>query len=142
MDLTPQEPAEGIALVHKGSEFQTYRVECSCGSDDDAIMFEVEGSEWQDISVTHYTTQKTPWWQDPFKKNKSYNIKNEFLFNLVYYTTGFLNALSHRLKVTWSVWAKGYVEYQSTTILTKQQALNYASTLQQAIKELDQYNVK
>ena len=139
MDLKPQEPAQGISLIHKGPDFATYRVDCNCGNDDDSIIFEVEVTDWQEIEVSHYTTQKTPWWSDPFKQNQSFDIKNELLYNIVYSLKGFLNAIAHRLKVTYSVWVKGYVKYESTTILTQQQALNYSATLQKAVQDVEDF---
>ena len=136
MDLTPQTPAEGIMQTINYPDCKIYKVECNCGGTDDAITFSVE-KDHGEVVVHTFTTQKTSWWQDPFHQRKSYDIKNELLFQLNYYLRGFLNALAHRLTITWNVWIKGYVEYQQTTIMTKQQALNYASILQQAIAEIE-----
>ena len=137
MVMKPQEPAEGISQQFSTPDFKCYRVDCSCGNPDDSIDFVVEVDDWQDIVVSHCTTQQTKWWEDNFDKRAAYNIKNEMLYNFVYYAKSFLNSLYHRMKVTWTVWTRGKVEYSSTVILTKQQALNYSEALRNAIIEVE-----
>lgn len=61
------------------------------------------------VSVTTYTQQKTKWWE--------------------------LN----RWQVIWRLLTKGYVEYEASIIMTKQQAINYASVLQSAVKDVDTF---
>ena len=61
------------------------------------------------VTVTTYTTQKTKWWE--------------------------LN----RFKIIWILLTKGYVEYESNIIMSKQQALNYAETLKKSIKDVEQF---
>ena len=139
MDLTPQTPAEGIMQTHNLPGFETYRVECSCGNEDDAIVFTVEETHGE-VIVETYTTQKTSWWDDPFRQHKSYEIENPWLFELNYYVRGFLNALSHRLKVTWAVWIRGHVKYSQSTIMTPQQAINYAHTILKAVENVRKAN--
>lgn len=135
MDLKPQEPALGIMQTQNAPEFKMYHVECSCGNSDDAIDFTVEENAGE-VTVQTFTTQKTAWWQDPFKQRKSYEIDNEFLYQLNYYARGFLNAMAHRLRITWDVWVYGYVKYSQSTIMTPQQALNYSDTLRQAVENV------
>lgn len=135
MDLKPQEPAEGILKISDASDFKQYHVECNCGNSDDAIDFIVSETHGE-VVVETYTTQKTPWWEDPFRQRKSYEIENEFLYQLNYYVRGFLNATAHRLRITWDVWIHGYVKYSQSTIMTTQQALNYSNTLRQAVENV------
>lgn len=61
------------------------------------------------ISVTTYTQQKTKWSE--------------------------LN----RWQVIWRLLTKGYVEYEASIIMSKQQALNYANVLQLAIKDVEEF---
>ena len=61
------------------------------------------------VSVTTYTQQKTKWWE--------------------------LN----RFKIIWTLLTKGYVEYEASIIMSKQQALNYANVLQSAIVDVEQF---
>lgn len=135
MDLKPQEPAVGIMQTHNSPDFKMYHVECSCGNSDDAIDFTVE-EDAGEVIVQTFTVQKTAWWKDPFQQRKSYEIENEFLYQLNYYVRGFLNAMAHRLRITWDVWVHGYVRYSQSTIMTPQQALNYSDTLRQAVKNV------
>ncbi len=58
------------------------------------------------ITVTTYTKQKTNWW------NKT------------------------RWHHMWTLLTKGYIEVEGDTILSEQQALNYAETLKTAIKDV------
>lgn len=138
MDLTPQTPAAGIMQTYMSPDFESYRIECSCGSADDAIELVVEETHGEVIVSTH-TRQKTSWWSDPFQQSKSYDINNELLFQINYYVRGFLNALSHRLRVTWAVWIRGHVDYSQSTVMTPQQALNYSEVLRQAVERVTQH---
>lgn len=61
------------------------------------------------ISVTTYTKQKTKWWS--------------------------LN----RFQIIWTLLTKGYVEYEATIIMSKQQAFNYASVLNSAVKDVEEF---
>jgi hypothetical protein len=138
VDLKPQEPAEGITRDRKYPGFESYRIPCSCGSSDDDIQIIVE-EEYGEVSIQTYTLQKTDWWSDRFNKQKSYAIKNEFLFQLNYYARSFLNSLWYRLRVTWDVWVRGHVEYYQTAILTPQQALNLSEALKKSIKRVSMH---
>lgn len=138
--ITPQQPAEGIMITYRSirDDMICYKVDCTCGNEDDAIDFYVEvDSDIGTITVHTETTQKTDWWSDPANQNVAYAVDNEFLFELNYIVRGWINGLIHRLKWTWRLWVDGYLRYQSYTIMTKQQALNYAKTLEAAIEELE-----
>ena len=63
-------------------------------------------SEDSGVTVTTYTQQKTKWWS--------------------------LN----RFQIIWKLLTKGYIEYEASIIMTPQQALNYATTLQSAVKDV------
>ena len=59
------------------------------------------------VTVTTYTQQKTKWWE----------------FN--------------RFKIIWRLLTKGYVEYEASIIMTKQQAHNYAGVLESASQDVE-----
>jgi len=61
------------------------------------------------VTVTTYTQQKTKFWK----------------FN--------------RFQIIWTLLTKGYIEYEASIIMNKQQALNYATVLQLAIKDVDAF---
>lgn len=61
------------------------------------------------VVVTTYTTQKTNFWS--------------------------LN----RFQLIWTLLTQGYVEYEASICMSKQQALNYATVLQSAIKDVEEF---
>ena len=65
-----------------------------------------------DITVTIYTTGKTNYWS----KTRWYHI--------------------------WTLLTKGYIDTESTVCLSKQQALNYAETLKNAIVDVDTFRTE
>jgi len=65
-----------------------------------------------DVTVTTFTHQKSKWWS----------------FN--------------RFQLIWTLLTKGYVEYEASIIMSKQQALNYAETLKSAIKDIEPAEVQ
>ena len=44
-----------------------------------------------------------------------------------------------RLKTIWTLLTKGYIEYEACTIMSQQQALNYADTIRSAVKDVEQF---
>lgn len=119
-----QQPAEGILLHRDFGDAKFYSVACNCGNPDDEIKFEVEAED-TGITVHVWTTVKTPWWE------KSWNSDS--------WIAGLINGLSHRISMTWRLWTRGYLENESWTILTRQQALNFSETLKKAITDVDTF---
>jgi hypothetical protein len=117
MDLNYQKPAEGILLQKDFGNCRFYNIPCDCGNPEHNITLEIEADE-TGISVRHYVKVKTDWWTMP----TSYRWLNDFI---------------HRCKLTWNVWINGYLEYEATTIMSEQQAFNYACTITQAIREVE-----
>jgi len=64
------------------------------------------------ITITIYTQQKTKWWEQ------------------------------NRWQTIWRLLTKGYVERESTLIMSEQQALNYAETLKSAVKDVKEFRSK
>lgn len=134
--MTPQTPAEGITLTRDFGDSKFYSIECSCGNPDDAIEFYVElDDDMMDVTVNTTTTQKTDYWTAKFNAPRRANA-----FVSGCYT--FANALWTRLRLTKNIWIDGYVKYSSYTIMSKQQALNYAETLKTAIAEVESHKVE
>ena len=65
-DLKPQIPAEGIMKTSDWGNSKMYKIQCTCGNDDDSIEFMVEADDLDMITVTTFTTQKTAYWEYPF----------------------------------------------------------------------------
>jgi len=61
------------------------------------------------VTVTTYTTQKTNFWS------------------------------MNRFQLVWTLLTKGYVEYEASLCMSKQQALNYASVLQSAVNDVEEF---
>lgn len=134
-----EKPAEGILKRNDFGDSKFYHVSCSCGNGDDSIEFEVEADE-MGVVVNTWTTQKTNFWAEAVPSRYDIDDPWHQEFNLA--TTNIVNGFVRRCKLTWEIWFKGYVKYQSTTIMTEQQALNYAETLKSAIKDVQEFRKK
>ena len=132
----PQTPAEGIMKTGEFGHSKFYKVVCSCGQPDHDINFEVEATDI-DVSVNTYITVKTDYWSESVKKR--YDIDNPYLQELDWTLKDGVNGLITRLKLTWTVWIKGYIKTESTIAMTEQQALNYAETLKSAIQDVKDF---
>lgn len=132
-----QTPAEGIMKTHEFQDSFSYRVSCTCGNPDDTCEIFIEKDEASDeFIITFSTTQKTHWWKT-LCDWEIHKINNPLLYWIANTTQSLINGLHQRLKITYSVWIKGYVEYQSSTIISKQTALNFAEALKNTVLEID-----
>ena len=109
MKLAPQQPAEGILKQSDWGDAKSYRVACECTDANHSHDLWVEADDTNSISVTIYTTTKSKWWK--------------------------LN----RWQTMWTLLTRGYVECETSLILTQQQALNYAETLRSAVKDVEEF---
>ncbi len=134
--MKAQQPAEGILKTSDFGDSKFYKVVCGCGQDDHSIDFEVEAAE-TGITVNTYVTVKTDYWSESIKKR--YDIDNPYLQELDWTLKDIWNGLITRLKITWTVWTKGYVKTETTIAMTEQQALNYAETLKSAIQDVKNF---
>jgi hypothetical protein len=64
------------------------------------------------VFVTTYTKQKTNWWS------------------------------KNRWQIIWQLLTTGYVKYEASIIMSEQQALDYARTLETAVDAVKQFHVK
>lgn len=137
--MKAQTPAEGITKTGDFGDSKFYKVVCGCGQPDHEINFEVEASE-TGINVNTYITAKTDYWTESLKKR--YDIDNPYLQELDWAIKDIWNGLITRLKLTWTIWTKGYVKMESTIAMTEQQTFNYAETLKSAIADVKDFNNK
>jgi hypothetical protein len=135
--LKAQTPAEGIMKTSDFGDSKFYKVVCSCGQSDHEINFEVEAAE-TGINVNTYVTVKTDYWTESLKKR--FDIDNPYLQELDWAIKDIWNGLITRLKLTWTIWTKGYVKVESTIAMTEQQAYNYSETLKLAIADVKDFN--
>lgn len=134
--MTPETPAQGILKTHDWGNSKWYLVFCDCGSDDHALRFEVEADD-TGVTVTTYTTQKTNYWEEPVQVR--YDIERTWMQELHLFWTGLVNGLWRKVSMTWQIWIRGYVQYESVTAMNEQVALNYAHVLQTAINDVKSF---
>jgi hypothetical protein len=135
-DPNTQVPAEGIMKTSDFGDSKFYKVVCGCGQDDHSIDFEVEAAE-TGVNVNTFVTVKTDYWSESIKKR--YDIDNPYLQELDWALKDIWNGLIIRLKLTWTIWTKGYVKTESTIAMSEQQALNYAETIKSAIQDVKNF---
>lgn len=129
-------PAEGILKTNDFGESKWYKVVCGCGQPDHNIDFEIEADECG-VNVNTYVTVKTDYWTDTVKKR--YDIDNPYLQELDWALKDIVNGFITRVKLTWAIWFRGYVKTETTITMSEQQALNYAETLKQAMKDVKSF---
>lgn len=131
-----QIPAEGILKTHEWGDSRVYKVTCGCEQPDHEHNVWVEADE-SSVNVNVYLTVKTDCWSESAKPK--YNIDNIWLQEFDFFWKGLYNGLVRKLKLTKSIWVKGYVDYETTITMTEQQAFNYAETLKSAIKDVEAF---
>ena len=134
--MKAEKPAEGILKVNDFGNSKWYQVVCGCGQPDHSLTVEVEAEE-TGVNVNTYVTVKTDYWSDTFKTR--HDIENVWLQEFDSAWKNIANGLITRLKLTWSIWTKGYIQCESTIAMSEQQALNYAETLKSAIKDVQDF---
>lgn len=137
--MKAQTPAVGIMKTGEYGDSKFYKVACSCGDPNHDINFEVEADE-TGVNVNSYITAKSDYWSQVVKKR--YDIDNPWLQEWDWFWKDAINGLFTRLKLTWTIWTKGYVKTEATMAMTEQQALNYAETLKSAIVDVKDFRSK
>ena len=129
-------PALGIMQTGEYGDSKFYKVVCGCGQPDHDIDFEVEAAD-TGVKVNTYVTVKTDAWSQTVEKR--YDIDSPWLQEWDWFWKDLINGFVTRLKLTWAVWFKGYVQAESTIAMSEQQALNYAETIKSAIKDVKDF---
>jgi hypothetical protein len=131
--MKPQTPAEGILKTNDYGDSKWYQVVCGCGQPDHTVTVEVEADD-SGVSVNTYATVKTDYWTESVKKR--YDIDSPWLQEWDWFWKDLVNGFFTRLRLTWDIWIKGYVRAETTTLMSEQQAINYAHTLTSAVKDV------
>ena len=134
--MKAETPAQGIMKTNDFGDSKFYKVVCGCGQPDHDIDFEVEAAD-TGVNVNTYVTAKTDYWSEAVKKR--YDIDNPWQQEFDWFWKDLWNGLVTRLKLTRTVWTKGYVQCETTIAMSEQQALNYAETLKSAIKDVKDF---
>jgi hypothetical protein len=132
--MIAEKPAEGILKRSDYGNSKWYQVVCGCGQDHHDHTVEVEADE-TGVTVNIYATPKTDYWTETFKKR--YDIDSIYWQEVDWFWKDVINGLITRLKVTWEIWTTGTVTTQTTIAMSKQQALNYANTLNSAVVDVE-----
>ncbi len=134
--MKKQTPAEGILQTNDFGNSKWYQVVCGCGQPDHTLTVEVEAEE-TGVNVNTYVTAKTDYWTESIKKR--YDIESPYLQELDWALKDIWNGFITRIKLTWTVWTKGYVQCETTITMSEQQALNYAETIKSAIQDVKDF---
>ena len=134
--MKKETPAEGIMMTGNYGDSKFYKVVCGCGQSDHDIDFEVEATD-TDINVNTYIIAKTDYWTEAVKKR--YDIDSPWLQEWDWFWKDIINGIFTRLKLTWTIWTKGYVQTESTIAMSEQQALNYAEAIKSAIQDVKDF---
>jgi hypothetical protein len=134
--MKPQSTALGIMQTGEYGDSKFYKVVCGCGQPDHDIDFEVEAEE-TGVNVNTYITAKTDYWTEAVEKR--YDIDSPWQQEWDWFWKDLVNGFVTRVKLTWTVWTKGYVQVESTIAMSEQQALNYAETIKSAIQDVKNF---
>ncbi len=134
--MKPETPAQGIMMTGDYGNSKFYKVVCGCGQPDHDLDFDVEAED-VGVTVNTYVTAKTDYWTESIKKR--YDIDSPYLQELDWALKDIWNGFVTRIKLTWTVWTKGYVRAETTIVMSEQQALNYAETLKSAIQDVKDF---
>jgi hypothetical protein len=137
--MKAQAPALGIMKTGEFGDSKFYKVVCGCGQSDHDIDFEVEAAD-TGVNVNTYVTVKSNYWTESVKKR--YDIDSPWLQEWDWFWKDLVNGVVTRVKLTWTVWTKGYVQTESTIAMSEQQALNYAETLKSAVNDVKEFSRK
>lgn len=134
--MKAEKPAEGILKTNDFGNSKWYHIVCGCGQPDHSLTVEVEAEE-TGVNVNTYARVKTDYWSETFKKR--YDIENNIIQNLDWFWKDIVNGLIRRVSLTWSVWIKGYLDCETTVLMSKQQALNFSKTIESAIADVEEF---
>ena len=129
-------PAEGIMKTGEFGDSKFYKVVCSCGQPDHDVNFEVEADE-TGVNVNTYVIAKSDYWSETFVRR--FDIDSTWLQEWDWFWKDLINDVVRRVKLTWRIWTRGYVQTETTIAMTEQQALNYAETLKKAIQDVKDF---
>jgi hypothetical protein len=135
--MKAEKPAQGISKKAEFDDAVWYEVDCVCGSPHHYHSVWIErDSETQLITVDITTEVTTDFWTQtvPERVGKINLPVVSWAWQTVAYA---VNETVRRAKIIARVLFKGYIKYDSTVMLTKQQAYNYAKALENAVKELE-----
>ena len=133
--MKAQIPAQGIMSTGDHADSKFYEISCACGQPDHNHSVQVEADAYG-VSVNIWTTESTDSWSEFYKYE---HVDNDYLYMITRVFKNTVNGFIRRVWLTWRIWVKGYVQYQVTTTMNEQEALNYAEALKSAIDDMKQF---
>ena len=112
--MNSQLPAVGILLSCQFDNAACYHIECDCSDSEHAVKMWIESESDHEvnlITLKFYINTWTPFWESGF----------------------------NRIKTAWKVLTTGFHQQQHCMILSKQSALNLASTISTKVNEIENY---
>ena len=134
--MEAQTPAEGILLHRAYGDAKSYEVQCECGCGEHTHHVWVEADD-SGVSVQTFVELKTDWWTENVEKR--YDIDNDMLQWYDWFWKGVWNSLCTRVRLTKDIWLHGYVKYEATICMGRQQALNYSEVLKSAVADVEEF---
>lgn len=134
-ELKPQTPAEGILKWHDHGHSQFFHVDCQCGTPEHSMVFEVEvDREFEQVAMTTFVEVFVPTWKEKFHfYDDDYNSWWKYDFKY------WVNNIFNRLTLIKRAIFNDTVGMDVSIIMSEQQAINYANTILQSVKEVQQY---
>ena len=135
--MKAEKPAQGISKKAEFDEAVWYEVDCECGSNNHYHSFWVERDPETKLVTVEITTEATTDFWTQTVPERVNNLESPFvswIWQTVAYT---VNETVRRAKLITGILVKGHITYDSTVLLTKQQAYNYAKALERAVMDLD-----
>ena len=135
--MKAETPAQGISKKQAFDDAVWYEVHCECGDPDHYHSIWVESDNDPKLITVYISTESTTdFWTQTVPEHIE-KIDSPFV-SWVWQTISYaINETVRRARLITRILFKGYAKYESTVILTKQQAYNYSKALENAVKDLD-----
>jgi len=135
--MKAEQPAQGISKKAEFHEAVWYEVDCECGSHNHYHSLWVERDPETKLVTVEITTEATTDFWTQRVPERVNNLESPFV-NWIWQTVAYtVNETVRRAKLITGILFKGHITYDSTVLLTKQQAYNYAKALERSVKDLD-----
>jgi len=135
--MKAERPAEGISKKKAWDDAVWYEVDCECGSPDHYHSIWIERDSETNLVTVEITTEATTDFWSQTVPERVEKIRLPFV-SWVWQTAAYaINETLRRARLMTRILFRGYAKYESTVILTKQQAFNYSKALENAVKELE-----
>ena len=135
--MKAEQPAEGISKKAEYGDACWYEVPCECGDTDHYHSIWIERDDEPKLVTVYISTEATTDFWTQTVPERVNNLESPFV-NWIWQTMAYaVNETVRRARLIGRILFKGYAKYESTVILSKQQAYNYAKALEKSVNHLD-----